>query len=73
MSDGVPELFNRVARRQKQGKRIVPLLLERHEADGVHWGVSITSHDPEPDDYYGCRTKEEALGLVAMIKDDNPL
>ncbi len=63
----IPEFFNRATRLGK----VIPILIETHEENGVEWGVSLTSSNPEPEDYYACQSKEEALSLKAMLEETN--
>ena len=67
----VPEFFNRIARRQAAGMRIIPVLIETHGHE-VKWGISITSHNPDPDDYYSCHSLQEAQNLKTQIEQTNP-
>ncbi len=64
----VPEFFNRYAKMIREGKKIGPTVIELHEDDGVHWGVSIGGSNPEPEDYYECRSSQEAFNLKAKIE-----
>lgn len=49
-----------------------PILIETHNIfynNGVEWGVSFTSSNPEPKDYVACKTKEDAERLIKIIKE----
>ena len=70
---GRQELVDRAWERQRDGEQITPLVIERHESDGVHWGVSITSPNPEPIDYYECHGEREAANLAKQIKATSAL
>lgn len=70
MAMQIPEFFNRYARMIKGGVKFTPLVLELHEDDGVYWGVSLTSPNPEPEDYYECRSSKEAWSLKTQIEDE---
>ena len=72
MSVDIPEFFNRVARRQGAGVCIIPVLIETHGHENEEWGISITSHNPDPDDYYACRSLQEAQNLKMQIEQTNP-
>ena len=43
------------------------ILIETQDANGCEWGVSRTSSNPEPQDYIACKTKEDALRMIAWF------
>ena len=44
------------------------LLIESHESDGVEWGISFTTPNPEPEEYVACKTRDDALRLQKILK-----
>lgn len=43
------------------------ILIETHDENGVEWGVSRTSHNPESKDYFACKSKEDAIRACGWI------
>ena len=48
-----------------------PVLIKHYEDDGedyvARWGVSLSDSNPEPEDYIGCASKEDALKLHRLL------
>lgn len=44
-----------------------PLLIEIHNADGIEWGVSFRNSNPESEDYFACKTVEDAKKLIVIL------
>lgn len=44
------------------------ILIETHNDNGVEWGVSFTSSNPEPEDYVACKTVEDAVKLIKILR-----
>jgi len=47
-------------------KRII--IIETPHKDSTEWGISFTSHDPDPKDYFRCLDKKEAFRLGSRIE-----
>lgn len=47
---------------------IKPILIEDVSKSPTEWGVSITSSNPEPADYFQCADKDHALRLCALLE-----
>ncbi len=46
-----------------------PVVIEDQTGPGgVEWGVSLTSHNPEPHDYLACANEDEAWRLAEVLK-----
>lgn len=48
------------------------LLMEEHEPDGVHWGISFDGFNPELESYVECKDKDNASKLQDLIKSILP-
>jgi len=47
------------------------IVSEDRDQDGnVTWGVSFTSHNPEPEHYVAMKSKEDAFRLKRIIEHD---
>ncbi len=45
------------------------IVIESHDNDGVKWGVSVGSHNPEPYEYIECGGRDEAFALRDKLTD----
>jgi hypothetical protein len=45
------------------------VIIETHEKDGVEWGISLTDHNPTPENYIGCKDYESAKKLKELLKN----
>jgi len=47
----------------------MPIVIETHGENGVEWGVSLTSANPEPADYLKMPDKETAYRVADALED----
>ena len=47
----------------------MPVVIETHEENGVEWGVSLTSANPEPADYLAMPDSETAYRVADALED----
>ena len=66
MSTSVAEFLSRAT----QLGEFVPVLIETGTDEGTEWGVSLTSSNPEPEDYHACRNREHAISLKALLEEE---
>ena len=43
------------------------IIIETHNEDGVEWGISLTDHNPTPENYIGCKDYESANNLKNLL------
>ncbi len=48
------------------------VVIEEHDASGVHWGVSINSANPWPRDYFACESAAKAFQLKRILDGPRP-
>jgi hypothetical protein len=49
------------------------IIIETHDVDGVEWGISLTDHNPLPDDYIGVKDYDTANRLKNLLAKLSPV
>jgi hypothetical protein len=49
------------------------IIIETHNKENVEWGISLTDHNPTPDNYIGCADYDSANRLKNLLAKLSPI